>query len=145
MPDRVTLTCGFDTERSYSVQLTARVAQHELNPLSLVVRRVDGRLFNLRLSCKKDQFAQITEQLSKVVGQKGLLTRIGQSLIDKAVRPIAIRLMAVLSPLGDSLTLSSILTELQALANTVGWYSEMLTQMYNNDELFLQTICTTAK
>ena len=145
MPDRVTLSGGFDTARSYAVQLTASVDQRDLNPLLIAVRRDAARVFNVRAHWQRAQFQAIADRLSNASKPNGLLGRLATSLDSAALRPIGSRVFVLLQPLMISLDVGSLMQEITALRRTPEWYGAIVAEMYQNDDLFLRTTCTLAQ
>lgn len=140
VPDRVTLSGGFDTQRSYAVQVAARVEQRDLNPLVFSVRRDAARLFNVRARWQSAQFMSIADRLQKLCSPDGMLSRLADSLKSNAVRPIFARTALLLSPLLQSLDTAAIAQELAALQRTPERYMEIVGEMFQNDVLFVRTI-----
>ena len=145
VPDRVTLSGGFDTARSYAVQLTARVDQRDLNPLLVAVRRDAARVFNVRAHWQRAQFQAIVDRLSNVSKPNGLFGRLANSLASDALSPIGSRVGLLMAPLAMSLDVGSLVQELTALRRTPEWYGAIVAEMYQNDDLFLRTTCTLAQ
>lgn len=142
VPDRVTFSGGFDTPRSYAVQVAARVEQRDLNPLVFSVRRDAARLFNVRARWQRAQFVSIADRLQKLCSPEGMLWRLADSLKSNALRPIFARTALLLSPLLQSLDTAALAQELAALQRTPERYMEIVGEMFQNDVLFVRTIST---